>query len=148
MIDSAAFVKKEKDGVAYYAIPFLDDMGLVTTAFSTRHGGVSTGETARMNLGMYRKDTRENVRENYRRLFSAAGLDPHKAVLSRQVHGTDYLLAGPERHGLGLWDDSRVSAADALLCAHPGTALVKHSADCASLFVLDPVHKAIALAHS
>lgn len=148
MIDPSAFVKKEKNGVVYYAIPFLDDTGLVTTAFSTREGGVSTGETAQMNLGMYRRDTRENVRENYRRLFAAAGLDPRHVVLSRQVHGTDFLLARPEMRGVGLWDDARVREADALLCAHPDTVLVKHSADCASIFLLDPVHETIALAHS
>ena len=34
---------REKNGVTYLAFPALDETGLVSHAFSTRHGGASEG---------------------------------------------------------------------------------------------------------
>ena len=42
---------------------------------TTKSGGVSTGALRSLNLGFNRGDTEENVRENYRRLADAVGVD-------------------------------------------------------------------------
>ena len=51
--------------------------------FTTRLGGVSTGNLASLNLGTHRGDDPENVRKNYRILGNALGFDPKKLVLSK-----------------------------------------------------------------
>ncbi len=57
-----------------------------THAFTTRWGGVSKGALESLNLGENRGDAEENVRENYRRVFSALGLPEQDACYTRQVH--------------------------------------------------------------
>ena len=58
----------------------------VVHCFSTRHGGVSTGCLASLNLGTHRGDDWNNVYENYRRLGSAVNstfpILPAKRILS------------------------------------------------------------------
>ncbi|MDD3243225.1 MAG: peptidoglycan editing factor PgeF [Eubacteriales bacterium] len=148
MIDRGTFVKQNQNGVAYYTIPFLNDTGLVCTVYSTRQGGVSTGETAAMNLGMRRRDTPDNVMENYRRLLRCAETTPERAVVTQQVHGTQILRADLSMGGKGIRFGEPAPEADGLMTDVRGAALIKHSADCATIYLLDPVKKAIALAHS
>ena len=47
---------REKNGVTYLAFPALDATGLVSHAFSTRHGGVSEGVFSTMNFSFTRND--------------------------------------------------------------------------------------------
>jgi copper oxidase (laccase) domain-containing protein len=54
--------------------------------FTTRHGGVSTGVYASLNLGINRGDEEENVRENYRRLGAMLGCS--RFVFANQQHTT------------------------------------------------------------
>ena len=51
---------REKDGVSYLTFPCYDDLDFVTNAFSTKKGGVSTGEFSTMNLGFHRGDPERN----------------------------------------------------------------------------------------
>jgi len=148
MINCNAFKKRTVNGVTFYTIPFLEKTGLVRTAYSTRAGGVSTGGAAAMNLSYHRADAPENVAENYRRLLAAAGTAPQNAVVTRQVHGTQVIRAQREWCGTGILRDEPRPEADALMTDERGIALVKHSADCATIYLLDPVKRAIALAHS
>lgn len=50
------FELREKNGVKYLVIDEFEKTGLVTHAFSTRIGGVSTGETAELNFGYKRNE--------------------------------------------------------------------------------------------
>ena len=76
-------------GAAYLTAPNI----AARHAFSTRLGGVSTGVLESLNLSVRRGDTPENVRENWRRLGAAAGLDLTRAVYARQVHSADVRIA-------------------------------------------------------
>ena len=142
-----AFIRTQTSGVTYYAVSFLEQTGLVRAAFSTRLGGVSTGETATMNFSTKRADSVENVRENYRMLCRAAGFDATKLAVSRQVHGI--ILHEPtDDVGHGVFDDWESPVADGLMTDRPGVVLVKHSADCVPVYLLDTRHRAIALVHA
>ena len=55
----------------------------VRHAFTTKWGGVSTGHCESLNLGFSRGDDEENVRENYRRLAQATGVDEKRFKLHR-----------------------------------------------------------------
>jgi copper oxidase (laccase) domain-containing protein len=62
-MNTGQFKENNKDGLVYYTIPSFEDTGLVRHGFSSRLGGVSTGECSSLNLGFKRKDSPENVRE-------------------------------------------------------------------------------------
>jgi polyphenol oxidase len=144
----SGFEKRERNGVVYYAVSFLEATGLVKAAFTTRLGGVSTGEAAAMNFSFARRDEPENVRENYRRICAAAGFTPGGIVVSRQVHGTYVHEVTITEIGRGIFDDFENAKADGLMTRRHGVALVKHTADCVPVYILDTKAPAIALAHA
>jgi YfiH family protein len=72
-------------------------------AFSTRLGGVSEGDFASLNLGIFTDDEPDRVVENRRRLCAAVEAEPERTTMAWQVHG------------------ARVSEADARGIVTPGT---------------------------
>lgn len=136
------------DGVAYLTFPQIEEIPLVSHAFSTRLGGVSQGEFTSMNLSFGRGDPEENVLENYRRLCRAANLPYEGLVASSQDHHTEIRRVGKRHAGLGIWKPKDRQSVDGLLTDEPGVTLVTYYADCVPLFFVDPVHKAVGLAHA
>ena len=64
--------------------------------FSTRHGGVSAGPYASLNLGRLTDDDDANVDANRERLAAAVGLPRARFLYGRQVHGAQVRRAtGP-----------------------------------------------------
>jgi YfiH family protein len=63
----------------------------VTTAFSSRVGGVSEPPFHSLNLGILNGDARAAVLENRRRLVDALGLDSSRVLMGLQVHGSEVL---------------------------------------------------------
>ena len=58
--------RREKNGVTFITFPIFEKAGLVH-GFSTKLGGVSTGDCATMNLSFHRGDDPDAVLENHRR---------------------------------------------------------------------------------
>lgn len=116
--------------------------------FTTRLGGVSSGECESLNLSFNRKDSRDNVLENYRRIADALKVDFDKMVLSDQVHDNKIRFVGPEDVGKGLTRESDIKGFDGLTTNVPGIPLVTFYADCVPVLLLDPVKKAITAVHS
>ena len=142
------FERHTKGELAYYTVPALERTGLVRHCFTTRRGGVSTGETATLNLGFRRKDTYENVRRNYEIVCSAIGMKAEDLVLSNQVHDNRVRVITRADCGKGITRESDIVGIDALVCAEPGVPFVVFCADCVPVFFLDPVRRVAALAHS
>lgn len=136
------------NGVGVLRFPALGDIDLVTHAFSTRIGGVSSREFAAMNLGYGRGDPEENVEENYRRFAAAGGFVPEGMVCGCQVHKTDIRRVGEKERGIGIWRSNDCDSADGLITDTPGVTLVVFAADCVPVYFIDPEHKAIGLAHA
>ncbi len=136
------FKLNDINGIKFYTIPSFSDSHLVRHAFSTRVGGVSTGETASMNFGFNRKDTTENVMQNFALLGSVCGVDANALVMTKQVHGSSVHVATPQDIG------KRIEGADALVTNDPQAAICTFYADCVPLFFLDTRRRAIGLAHS
>ena len=119
-------------GAAYLTAPNI----AARHAFSTRLGGVSTGVLESLNLSVRRGDTPENVRENWRRLGAAAGLDLTRAVYARQVHSADVRIAHaadaqpPEM-------EPRFTC-DGFVTNEPGVPLAVFMADCLPALLHDP----------
>ncbi|MDF2988573.1 MAG: hypothetical protein K0R50_4083 [Eubacterium sp.] len=116
--------------------------------FTTRLGGVSTGECSTLNLSFTRNDSRSNVIRNYHILADALGVDFDKMVLSNQVHDKKIRYVGAEDAGKGLSKESDIIGYDGLSTDVPGIPLVTFYADCVPVLILDPVKKAITAVHS
>lgn len=129
-------------------LEFLTSSALpVPHCFSTRHGGVSTGDLSSLNLGANRGDDPENVKENYRRICAAMGVETASLVFARQTHSDIVLSVGAENCGEGL-DRTDYPVRDGLITNTPGVTLVVFTADCAPVLLYDPKKKAIGAVHS
>lgn len=132
----------EKEGVPYLAYPLLEETGIVTHGFSTRLGGVSTGDCATMNISTTRGDAPEAVEENRRRIAAAIGVQPEDMTYTHQTHTTNVAVVEEEDRG------TRFMETDGMVTNVPGICLVTFYADCVPLYFVDPVHRAIGLTHS
>jgi YfiH family protein len=88
-----------------------------TALFTTRHGGVSEGPFASLNLGLWTDDDPEHVRENRARVERIVG---GRLAQAHQVHGTTVVEADPDA----------VPEADGHVTARDGVAPIVLVADC------------------
>lgn len=139
---------EQKNGVPYFVFQNLENTKLVRHGFSTRMGGISKGYLGSMNLSFGRGDDPENVRENFVRIGKAIGFDPESLVLSSQTHTTNVRLVTEADRGKGFSAERDYDDVDGLITNVPGLTLGTFYADCVPLFFVDPVHRAIGLAHS
>ena len=130
------------NGVPYLAFPALERTGIVCHGFSTRMGGVSTGVYSTMNFAFLKGDDPDHVRENYRRMAKAIGVDEEKMVLSWQTHTTNIRKVTEDDAGKGITRERDYQDIDGLITDVPGLTLVTFYADCVPLYFLDPVRRA------
>lgn len=141
MHNEVSFPLHAERGAAYLTAPNI----AASHAFSTRLGGVSTGVLESLNLSVRRGDTPENVRENWRRLGAAAGLDLTRAVYAQQVHSAEVRIAHaadaqpPEL-------EPRFTC-DGFVTNEPGVPLAVFMADCLPALLHDPVAGVIGAVH-
>lgn len=122
--------------------------GSIRHGFSTRTGGVSPSPWNSLNLGVGRGDDPANVQENFRRLCGVLGLSHQRAVLSKQVHEDNIRLVTESDCGKGLFRQRDYASVDAMICREKHIPLVVFSADCGTILLYDPVHRAIGAVHA
>lgn len=139
----------ENNGIRYYCASNLQSTGLIKHGYSTRIGGKSLTPFDTLNLGLAVNDNKAHVLENRRLFASVLGLNADKIVVPSQTHGKKVKRVTSEHAGRGAFDyaDS-ISDTDALITNTRGLTLSLHFADCGSVFFLDPVNRAIGLAHA
>ncbi|MFQ5574925.1 MAG: peptidoglycan editing factor PgeF [Terriglobia bacterium] len=116
-------------------------------AFTTRTGGVSGAPYESLNLGHNTSDSREHVRANRARAMQALGLNNSVLTTANQIHGNRVArIERPPDPGPDLAQP--VADADALVTDVPGTPLALFFADCVPIFLIDPEHHALGLAHA
>ena len=104
----------------------------VRVSFTCRHGGVSSGRFASLNLGALTADDAANVAENRRRAVAGAGGDGATATMAWQVHGTD-IREVTERPSSGRFLQPGAESfpkSDGLVTSSRGRALTLLTADC------------------
>lgn len=110
----------------------------VQAAVTTRHGGVSEGPWASLNLAMHVGDRAQDVRANRQQLREALGLSAEPAWLT-QVHGCEVVdvagLAGEVEA------DASVARASRQVC-------VIMTADCLPVLFCDRAGSVVAAAHA
>ncbi|MDE7252672.1 MAG: peptidoglycan editing factor PgeF [Acetatifactor sp.] len=132
----------------YLTFPSLERTGMVGHLFTTRTGGVSQGIYSSMNLSFTRGDEVTAVSENYRRIGQVLGCAPERMVASHQTHTTNIRLVTEDDCGKGIVRERDYEDVDGLITDTPGICLVTYYADCVPLYLVDPVRRAIGLAHS
>jgi len=133
----------------FYTFPHFGETGLVIHGFTSRAGGVSGGPLAGLNTAFHVGDRAENVLANRALACAALGVDHHRLVAGRQIHGDRIEVVGLREAGRGaLSHADALPGTDALVTGTPGVPLASFYADCVPLFLLDPVRKVVALAHA
>lgn len=141
-----AFYDRKTHGLILHTSSLLEEAGAVH-AITTRPGGVSEGVYASLNLGRGRGDAPEKVKENYRRVCAALGVDIHRMVSSSQVHGDLVRKVTEADIGKGL--DREVDYdADGLVTNIPGVTLTVFGADCLTILLYDPAERVIGAVHA
>ncbi len=121
----------------------LSSVAGVEHAISTRHGGVSEGLFATLNVSFSVGDETGNVEENLRRVAEAAGGNRERLFWPRQVHGKDVAVIEPD----AMPGPSRPEC-DALATASQGQTLLLRFADCTPILLADPARRVVAGAHA
>lgn len=136
-----SFVENEKNGLVYMTSTAIG----AAHGFTTRFGGVSTGYLESLNLGENRGDAPENVRENYRRLGEALGVDVSKMVYTKQVHGNAVRIVTSADCRMPY--DPFPYEADGIVTGERGLALICFTADCVPVLLWDEEEHAIGAVH-
>ncbi len=134
--------------LVWLTFPSLEETGIVRHLFSTRLGGVSEGFLSSMNLSYTRGDRKENVDENFRRIGTVLGRDMSDFVCTDQTHTANVRRVGYADKGKGIVLDKDYRDVDGIVTNEPGIVLSAFFADCVPLFFVDPVKRAVGLAHS
>lgn len=127
----------------------------VGVAFTDRHGGVSRGGLASLNLGRTDVDDVDAVRANMTKVTDVVGVA--RLVAMHQVHGNQVLRVDQEflaNWGTQGWLGSavpsgrRLPIADAAVTALPEVGLMVRIADCLPVLFTDPEVGVIGAAHA
>jgi hypothetical protein len=122
----------------------------VRVSFTCRHGGVSSGQFASLNLGALTDDDAANVAENRRRAVAGAGGDGATATMAWQVHGTDIReVADTPSSGRFLQPGAEpFPKSDGLVTSIRGQALTLLTADCLPVAIAAADGSRLALLHA
>lgn len=140
--------RNNRGKVPFFYYPLLEESGMVCHGFTTRLGGVSKDHLESLNLGFFRGDSEDNVRENFHRLADTMQVSKDSFCLSVQTHTTNVIRVHKEDAGNGIVTKNRYQDVDGMVTNETGVTLVTFYADCVPLFFVDPVKKAIGLSHS
>lgn len=116
--------------------------GRIEHAIFTRQGGVSRAPFDSLNLSVSVPDNKADVYANRRRAYGMYGRDTDSVVHAYLVHGNE--VARVTQADNGTW----ISRVDGIITNEPGCALTMNYADCAPIFLYDPVNRAIGLGHA
>lgn len=115
--------------------------------FSTRIGGVSTGNWSSLNLGFNSEDLRENILVNINMISECIKVDINNLVFSKQVHGDQIRIVTSKNRGEGITVPI-CEECDGLMTNEPNVALITFVADCVPVLFYDPIKKVIAATHA
>ncbi len=135
-------------GIKLLSFDRLSSSGDVIHCFTTRHGGVSSGDCDSLNFSKTRDFDSRNVEENARRLAECLNVDYNKLTVVPQVHGCDVKIITAENCGAGFSKPGFEKGADAMITNVPGIPLMTLHGDCVPIFLYDPVEKAVGMVHS
>ncbi len=121
----------------------------VPHGFSTRHGGVSQGPFATLNLSLATGDDPTLVLENRRRFCQALALDSSHWTHGQQVHGRHVAVVTEAEVSRGASPSCPpLPATDGLWTQHRAPVLAVLCADCLPVLLYDPSVPAVGVVHA
>ena len=121
----------------------------VDVMVTTRHGGVSSGSYASLNLSLHVGDVPDDVLENRRRAAMALGAGPGDFVFCNQAHGRQVAVVTADDRGKGTRSlDDAIAQTDALVTRDAGVVLTVMVADCVPIVLYDPVAHVLGCVHA
>src|SRR3972149_5389362 len=115
---------RQAGGVRFFPFEAIDPERGAQGVFA-RHGGVSPGPYASLNMSVSTGDDRDNVRRNRARAFQALGRDPASIADLWQVHSAEVVVAETPNA-----PQDYLGKADALITDNPAVTLFLRFADC------------------
>ncbi len=135
----------EENGIVTLKCCKFEEFKEIAHGFSTRHGGVSTGDCASLSFA-YNKEPEAVVDENFRRFSLANQLPFESLVLTHQTHTANVAEVGAEYLHRGR--DRTLRETDGVVTAQAGLGLCCFTADCVPVLLVDPVHRVVGAVHS
>ena len=135
-------IEQQRDGIIYFEFESLAGHGRIQHAIFSRQGGVSQPPFDSLNLSVSVPDDKTAVYANRAKAFGLFNRQNDSVVHAHLVHGNS--VARVTQANNGTW----VERVDALITNEQGCALTMNYADCAPIFLYDPVQQAIGLGHA
>jgi polyphenol oxidase len=135
-------MQPEQDLIPFFRFESFPKDGKQQHAVFTRLGGVSPAPFDSLNLSVSVADSKERVYANRRRAFGVYGRDNDTVVHAHLIHGATVTRVTQQQNG------QHVGPVDGLITNEPGCGLTMNFADCAPIFLYDPVRGAIGLGHA
>jgi polyphenol oxidase len=133
----------------YLTYSNLKQFSVVSHFVTTRHGGVSTGAYASLNIGLGTDDEASAVLQNRKILAKSVNIPLSSFVFLNQVHETRVEVATLATKGSGAFNrESAVSKTDAIITNQSGICLFVMGADCVPVLFFDPVKLVVGACHS
>ncbi|WP_308245379.1 peptidoglycan editing factor PgeF [uncultured Prevotella sp.] len=120
------------------------------TAFSTtRHGGVSDGNYASLNINEYCGDSKDNTDTNRQLLATELDIDANRIIMPHQTHGVETRIIGQEFLSLPKSVKKMLlEGVDAVMTDIQGICIGVSTADCIPVLLYDEEHHAAAAIHA
>ncbi len=116
--------------------------------FTTKCGGVSSGEVLGLNLGFRCGDNPDSVIENYKIVAKDVGFPFGKITAGRQTHSANIRIITTEDAGKGVSKSSEMQDVDGLVTNVANLPLVVFYADCVPILLADDEMGVVAAVHS
>ncbi len=137
----------KRNQVEFLTFRAISQFDFIDHGFSTRKGGVSQGAFSSLNLGIKTEDSPENIQENIKRFCDGVGVCAEDLVMADQVHRDSVKVVTLQDRGKP-FGQGALKAVDALITNVPQIPLFTYYADCVPLLIVDPVKRAVGLAHA
>lgn len=137
----------EIGNIALYQSDVLSKFHNLVHGFTTRRGGVSTGEYESMSLSPFRGDNINSVHKNEEILCTALGLDTSSLTSTKQEHTDNIEIIDESRIGIGVaysWD----RGVDAIITKLTDVPIICYSADCVPVLLYAEDIGAVAAIHA
>lgn len=142
------YEKNDKNSVELLKFDRLAEKKNIVHCFTTRVGGVSTGDCDSLNMSFKRDTKNENVTENIKRVAEAVGVPFESVTMVPQVHGGAVKVITSDDCGKGVSRTPFENGYDAMVTNIKGITLATIHGDCIPVFLYDDVSGCIGMIHS
>jgi len=122
--------------------PLLEKEIKIQHFISTRHGGVSAGNYASLNLSVKVDDATDHIKENRKRVAGKLNIDTTNLVFPDQCHTDTVQIIRNS------WNSTELKKTDALITNERGICLCVLTADCVPVLLYDRNKRVIAAVHA